>query len=258
MQNISNNISVLFSGTRSPADVFIKEVDSTRMIDATLEEKCKRAWDTMLIEAAQAKRKLWDSDIYRFESADKNGKKLNLSLSTIPFSIRLGMNMHTNEIKRLGTAYASQGIFTSCFVQTTDNVYIFLEKSEHYFTPKKISFIGGVVSKSERTLINGRDLFEEVGKEIKEEIGVYIRNIDHIHLKTGYRTENFNVCFLFEVLVPFTFSEVQEIFSKDHGDEAKNIIGFSRDTLASRISLFEPKDAVKFKILDLVETLSKV
>lgn len=252
MQNLPNNISVLFLGNWSPNNVFVKEVDSTRVIDHNLEARCKQTWDAMLVEAAQTNKKLWDCDVYRFESMSNDSEKLNLFFSTIPFSVRLGMNMHTNEIKKLGITYASQGIFTSCFVRTSDNMYIFIEKSEHYFTHKKISFVGGIVSKSERVLTSGKDLFKGVEKEVLEEIGVSARDIRDIHLRIGYRSENFNVCLLFEVLVSLAFSEVLKLFTKNHDDEAKKIIGFSVGDITPHLSSFEPKDTVKFRLLELV------
>ena len=108
------------------------------------------------------------------------------------------------------------------------------------------------MAKSERVLRVGRDLFEEVKKEIREEIGITIENNDDIQLKKGYLTENFNVCFLFVVFLSLTFAEVKELFAGYNDGEAKNIIGISKNAPISSLSFFEPKDIIKFKIFDFI------
>ena len=132
-----NEISVLFSGAWSARSISIKERISSRRIDEILEVSCRKSWQANLNEAARAGKQLWDSDIYRFESVSLNQGLLNLVFSTVPFSIRLGMNSHVDQVKKLGVEYASRGIFSSCFIQTADGQLIFIEKSDKYFTKKR-------------------------------------------------------------------------------------------------------------------------
>ncbi len=252
MPKVLGDIKILFSGRWLPYNVSVQEKKSSRKIDETLEICCQKSWNAMFSKAKRTGKRLWDSYIYRFESVNSDKDHLNLIVSTIPFSIRLGMNANTNKIKELGDEYASKGIFSSCIIQTSDNQYVFIEKSNKYFTQKRRAFVGGVLSKSEKVLKNGQDLFDEVKKEIKEEIGITIYNNKTIWLRTGYLTENFNVCLLFEALVPQSFMEIKKTFAKYSEGEAKNIVGISRDTLPSAISLFESKDIVKLKILKLL------
>lgn len=249
MKKSPDQIKVLFRGGWSYRDVNLREINTSRLVDDELEDLCQESWMQMLTEATEAGKKLWDSVIYRFEFVITDGSSLDMGFSTIPFSVRLGMNYHTDQVKRLGGGYMPQGIYSSCFVKTTDDQYVFIEKSNKYFTQKKIAFVGGVLSKSEIILNGGLDLFLTVKKEIQEEVGILV-DVDRIRLRAGYLTENFNVCFLFEVSVPYTFAEVRRLFKQHNDGEAKEIFGLPNVTIASHISLFEPKDAIKFKILN--------
>lgn len=248
------NVSIFFKGSWEPTDVTVIEIQSSRLIETKLEEACQKEWGTKLATAKAQNRMLWDSEIYRFEQvSQKPDKQLVLHFSTIPFSIRLGMNEHTGMVKSLGNAYAPRGLFTSVLLKTADDYLVFIEKSDKYFTSKKYSWVGGILSKSESVLKSGVDLFIEVEKEILEETGTQKEHLMHAPLlRAGYLTENWNVCLLFEQSITLTREELLSVFNASGSDETKNLLLIHPQDLPRLKSLFEVKDQEKFAILGLI------
>ncbi len=206
----------------------------------------------MLTEARTTNRLLWDSETYRFENATMHDGTLSLALSTIPFSIRFGMNEHTERVKDLGIAYAAMGMFTSCLVQTSDAASVFIEKSDKYFTRKKYAWVGGVLSKMERVLRSGGDLFGALEDEVMEELGVGAQVFDGQSLRAGYLTENWNVCLLFSQTISLSARQLQQRFEQAGDGEAKRLMCIPASELRQQACIFEERDQVKFAILDLL------
>lgn len=246
-----NSYKVLFSNKHLVSnDVIIEEVESKREINNELESSCRGEWRKIIAEAKEQGRKIWESRIYRFESCRWSGNQVFFNFSTIPFSIRFSLNQFTNRIRDLGFEYAALGLFSSCFVETADNKFVFIKKSRKYYTLRQYSFIGGVLSKDERELKNGQDLFREVQKEISEEIGCEI-DIKNIFLEAGYITENFNFCLIFYAKTDLFFSNLSKLFKNGDGETAR-VIGIEHHKLVefSRKYLL-PKDYVKFDMVEL-------
>lgn len=248
------DINVYFKGCWEATQVIVTETPSTRHVDPALEGKCLADWNNKLAMAKKEGKLLWDSEIYRFEKTlAASTHNLSLQFSTIPFSVRLGMNAYTDIVQKKGLSYAPQGLFTSVLLVTSDEYFVFIEKSDRYFTTKKYSWIGGMLSKTEKILNTGEDLFDEVQKEIFEESTIAAEHIaDKVQLLSGYRTDNWNVCLLFRQAIQLTAAELQTLFELNGGDEAKNLLMIHPDELSNKLSLFEPKDQEKFAILDLI------
>lgn len=243
-------IKTLFKGNLRPEDVIIREVKSGRKIDKDLEKLAAGKWQEIVEKAHLENKKVWDSEIYRLEKVISNGAT-TLWVSTIKYSTRVAMREFTELIKKLGLKYAPMGMYSSCFVKTSDDKYLFIEKSDKYFTTRKYSFIGGVISKSEKIIKDDKDLFESVKREINEEIKVPSKNISSLILKAGYVTETFNFCLVFEAKLKVTVEELKEIFYKKKIDEAVNIIGIERDQLPDFIAMLPENDRPKFKVIGL-------
>lgn len=246
------DIQVLFSGQWNSDSVSVSETTSSRVIDQNLESVAKETWQKMLREAFATSRKLWDSEIYRLEATEISEQGLSLSFSTIPFSIRLALNKHTEQIKHLGDTYAPKGLYTSCLVTTLDNRHVFIEKSDKYFTSKKYAWVGGVLSKTEKEILSGEDLFGVTKTEVKEELGISEEDVTSIKLLSGFLSENWNVCLLFMVHLNLTALELQERFAKNSDGEAVNLFFTEKDNLQKTIDIFDEKDRVKFAVLGLL------
>lgn len=246
-----SDVQIIFNGKYSEKDVYVEEINSTRVIDGELESNLIASWKNTLKVAKEKNQKIWDSTIYRLENCGASSQKIHLHLSTIPFSIRLEMNKYTDKIKQLGPQYSPKGIFSSCLVKTSDNKTVFVEKSNTYVTQKKYAWVGGVFSKNEFEINSGNDFFESMKLELVEELGVEKEHITKNILKVGYLTENWNVCFLFSVQLSLTEKELLERFAKYSDEEVKNLIFFTDENIKNSLNLFEPKDRIKFALLGI-------
>jgi hypothetical protein len=234
-------IEVLFRGNWFSNQISVHIEQSTRRLNNSLEKNSKDTWEEMLKEARSRGSKLWDSTVYRFESFKEKDGEISLHFSTIPFSTRLGMNKHTNQVKALGKKYAPMGLFSSCLVETADNDYVFIEKSTKFYTDKKYAWVGGVFSESELTLNNGDDLLSAVKAEILEELGLSSEQIGPLTLEAGYTTDNWNVCMLFGTKISITSEQLAIIFTKKNDGEAKELLFIPTDSVEQKIELFEKK-----------------
>ncbi len=216
----------------NPESLIIRDVVSTRKIDKDLEVFCKNMWNEMLVEAKNENKKLWDSEIYRFESISESGDIIDLEISTIPFSAVVSMNKYIKEADDFDISFAPLGMFTSCFVKTSDDKYLFIEKSNKFYTKKKISFIGGTLSKTEKVIKNGIDLFGEVIKEIKEELGLSEEDIETVIFNNAYETKNFSVCLLFDVMLNCSLEQIKNKFNLQNDGEAVRIIDVDSNKLS--------------------------
>lgn len=245
-------IEIFFFGKWTEGEIKINEVVSTRVVDDNLEKLAKETWDEMLQIATTNNQQLWDSEVYRFEKSETDRGKLSLQFSTIPFSVRLGMNKYTDQVKSLGVDYAPKALFASVLVETSDKQFVFIEKSNKYFTNKKNAWVGGVLSKSEKEVFSGLDLIDLACTEVMEELGVGKIDINNVALLAGYLTENWNTCLLFSVKLSLSALGVEQAFSKQNDGEVKNLIFLDKNNLSTAIDIFEDKDQIKFTVLDLV------
>lgn len=250
MQTVPENSKILFTGNWEQKNVVIFNIESTRVIDEKIEQYSQNVWEQKLEIANKQGSKLWDSIVYRFELSNYTNDKLDINLSDISFSTRLGMNECTEDIRIAGELYAPRGVFTSCMIKTSDNYLIFIEKSNKFFTEKKLSFIGGILSRSESTIDSGGDLFFAVKNEVTEEIGIPDDSIISCRLRLGYLTENFNVCFVFDVNLSLTKNEVSKIFKQNSDGEALDILFIQQTDVYANKEIFDAKDKLKLELIE--------
>jgi len=231
-------------------NITLSRVKSSRKINSSLENICKQKWNEKLIRLNKTKTKLWDSEVYRFEKIYQIKNSLIINVSTIPLSIRLMMNNFTEKIQKLGLNYAPLGMFFSCFVLTKDCYFLFVKKSQYFYFDRKFAFIGGILSKTENNNTSKCNIFNEVKKEMKEEIGVINQNIDSLNLLGHYKTSNFNFCLLFKIKLNITIEEALNGFSNRTEQEIEKIIPVHKNNLQNFIlQNMSAKDSIKFSFL---------
>ena len=211
-----------FQGKFPAHVIYWQEVASTRKIDSRLEKLAEQEWKKLVRKCKKEGRRIWDSQLYRLEKLENYAGKVSFTVSTIPFSVRIGLRKFSGEIKKKGLAYAPLGMFTRCLVKSREGKFLFIEKSDKYFATRKFSWIGGVLSKTEREIKGGDDLFAETKKEIKEETGA--REIEEIFLKGGYVTQSFNFCLFFEARLRETVPQLRQRLKHLRQPETKRLI----------------------------------
>lgn len=250
MQDHENR--VLFTGAFNKDQVTIHEIPSSRKIDQQLEEECIHQWELKKQEAEATGKLLWDSETYRFESFKSNKDHVQLVVSTIPFSIRKGMSEYKERITELGGGYSPQGMYTSSFVVTKDEKYVFIEDAGKYLDRRPVMFIGGVLSKTEKELKTGVDIFSEAEKECIEEAGCQQSDIASIVLNGGFMNISTNVGLVFTVSLNINFAELLERFKGGNDGEAKGLIAVQKDQIAEFGRSMDEKEIPKFVVAGLV------
>ncbi len=244
--------SIIFKHDYLPSQITFTEVPSSRKIDPILEASCKARWVELIHEAKESGKQIWDSETYRFELAQVGPDGLSLVLSTIPFSIWRSMNFVIDKVQQLGLSYSSKGMYSSCFFLTSDGKYVFIEDSGKYLNRRPIMFIGGVLSKSEKELKSGFDLFNEAEKEVIEEAGAHQEDIESTVLNAGYITESYNICLIFTIKLSITFDQLVERFNQNNDGEAKGLIGITKSGLSEFAKQLNKKELPKFELMGLI------
>ncbi len=241
---------ILFRGRFAEEDVYWEEGISGRRIDSSLENKAKEEWEKIVKDADASGKKVWDGEVFRFENSEVVGGRLNIRVSTIPFSVRKAMNSLTNQIRQLGTEYAPMGMYSSIFVKTKDDKYVFMRNGDGYATDRRVSFVGGIISKSEGNIKQGRDLFRKVLTELKEEIGIAAKAILEEQLVAGYVNERLNFCLIFHIRLNKSWDEVKKHFKPT--EEVKDIFALSEEEMKDYRQIFPRSDWAKLEIRELM------
>lgn len=238
--------NLLNAKLQKTSSVSISHILSTRKIDDKLENAAKITWEQDCNQAVASGKQMWDSNLYRLEDISNTNNQTQIIFSEIKYSIRKTLSKFTTEIENLGLDYASKGCFSSLFIKTRDNKYVFIEKSDKYITNKKYSFVGGVMCKDECEINTVDALFFSAEKEITEEIGVDLKHILNNELVSVYLTDTFNYCFLYITTIELTFEEVLDAFKKSNDGEAKAVIGIDDMNIETFKKQMDEKDQVKF------------
>ncbi|MDQ6985299.1 MAG: hypothetical protein Q9M91_05350 [Candidatus Dojkabacteria bacterium] len=155
-------------------DIRISKSPSNRNIVPNFEKQIQSLWEEDLKKAKSEGYKRWDSILYRLNSFSVNNDELYFDLGEVNFSTAVGLKS-INKIKPLNINSFSKALFINSLVITTDNKYVFGVRNN----TKIRDMIGGVISKSEMEVNNGKDLERFLLVELKEEC-----NIDIFHIKS--------------------------------------------------------------------------
>lgn len=241
---------ILFKGNYAAADITIATLaESTRKIDPKLEQQIELKWQELLTEAKASGRKLWDSELYRFENF-RTDPKLELTFSTVTFSVAKAGSAFIDEFKRIGEEYYSKSTFVIGLAKTSDDYYILGEVSSNYMNTGAIDIIGGVLSKSEGLMTNSNDLFAALCKEFREEIGIKQENLANLRLLGAILTMKFKVCLVFHLEIALTKNEVQNIYDQTKDDELSRIIFIPENELKNELAKLPDFRSTVVELLD--------
>lgn len=216
------NSKILFQGSFLSSDVNCKyQLQSSRKIDPTIEEKAKQKWEQKLQEAKKSGKKMWDQLVYRLDSFSCDTNKCELLLSTIPFSIRASITEYLDSLIKRGDDYLPMALYSSIFIETADGYFVFGEKSDVYISARKYSFIGGVFNKPEDE--SSPNPFDSASNEVVEELGVDISEIKEFKLIGALKSESCNAALVFYCKLSLNQMELIEKFKLRNELEMKDL-----------------------------------
>lgn len=252
MFKISLMINLIKNKITRKSNIFIRHIKSTRLIDHNLESKVQEEWNSAIERAKLKGQKMWDNIIYRFESIEENKNNIVLQLSGINYSIRTSLSPFTEDVKKLGAnEYGAKGCYSSIFIRTSDGKFVFINKFFRANTTNMLSFVGGIYVKDEGEVNNVNNLFDSAEREITEEIGVGTEKITSSSIIAIYESESINYCFVFDVSLSLTSSEVLDSFNTSNDGEAQSLVFIDKSEIRDSIKKFNEKDQVKFQFLNI-------
>ncbi len=208
-----------------PRRIVLQKVPSSRQCRPEWEKLCAKNWKKLLAQARQQGSLLWEGQVCRLEGIEqKNSAELKLKVSLLPYSRRLALSSLAPEIKKAGLAFAPLGISTAAFLQTKDGYFLFIKKSNKFFAPRRFSFVGGSLSANEMPDLEKADVYQEIRKEIKEEIGLPFSLLKNLRLFGGLITITLNFSLLFYAPLAISRAEAEKLFSQRLEPEAKNLV----------------------------------
>ncbi len=181
-------------------------------IDQNIEIKIKKSWNKYKKKKISEGGIIWDATTYRLDFLDIMERDMELFLGEVKFSKRIGARDYLDEIFKLGNEFYPNGIFLSSIIQTSNNKYIIGEMSGKTISQSKFDLIGGVLSKDEKCIKTSNDIFNELLKELKEEVDINQSEVIDIYLRSIIQTEKMQVCFLFFVNINLNSQMVSDRF----------------------------------------------
>ncbi|MEI7603900.1 MAG: hypothetical protein WCJ19_02680 [bacterium] len=206
-----------------PRDIIISASDiSTRKTNIELENSIEQTWNQIFEKAKLEGKKIWNSKIYRVNNYKFDDEKLFLELGPSDFKNGLVFKM-IPFFETLSLDCYPLNMFCLANVKTLDEKYVFgfSDKTIQY---SNILGIGGVFSKDELLVNNSEDLFENMYKELKEEINVTKSMISEIVISGLLISEGANIGLIFNVDLNVTSLELQKNFEIENDGELERLI----------------------------------
>lgn len=223
---------VLYKGKLKSHQIKIVSGNSPFSIPGDLREKVEKLWKQEKRKAKEKRAELFNSKIYRLEELNYSGKDLSLTLGTLPYSFQKITKYLINEIIKQSKDYYPNGLFTTSLILTKDGKYVFGNRGKTMSKNKK-DMIGGVLSKQENIVRNGKDIFKAIIQELHEEINVDKEHIREIYLSGVISTNLLKVGLLFYVELNFTSSELQRAFLHRKDKEMNSLVFINKRRLKS-------------------------
>jgi hypothetical protein len=160
---------LLWSGNVPFENVSISHKNSNIKVDKALSKLLKKSWEDYHDKHTKQGINIYDGTSYRLNDFHKGGDSLHLELSEIKFSLAVGISQNRKKILKLGERYYSRGLFIGGFLRTADQKFVLGVRGKGSPTAVREDFIGGVLSKSEQLVNDGRDLKKAFSRELEEE-----------------------------------------------------------------------------------------
>lgn len=165
------NPRILLQGDFAEEDIVIHYSDKgKRKINPQIESRIDNIWLETLISAKEKGQQAYDGISYRCDSLSINNGKLHLWISPTSFKIVNGLKKLKEEIWLLGEDYMSKCIAIASIIKTSDNKFIFGEKTGKTLSNSARDLIGGIIEDLEFS--SSRVIFQTNIRELGEEASI--------------------------------------------------------------------------------------
>lgn len=205
---------ILLKGPIFPEDILVKQVKtSNRKINAEVEKNIQAIWEETIKESKRKGWNIYNGESYRLEEISKDKSNVELKVSRLKFKTRNSLTRQSASLHKLGEDYFCKGLAIGWFLRTSDNKYIFGQRSGNSLTETRTDFIGGILEDVD--LKSGKDIIHKGLQEVKEESGISEQNLKGINIATFVISPSTNIIILASALVNLDSTECKSIFEKD-------------------------------------------
>ncbi len=211
----------------------INETQSNRVTNSQIESLLEDNWNKKLNEAKRKDITLYDGTSFRLEKFSIDNESLKIVVSPIKFSVRSTLKK-LPDLAKLGEAYFSHGLSVGGIVQTLDDQYLFITKSNKSASDTKTDIIGGVLEKLEP--LSGIGIVNMNYQELNEEANIdksMVQNTKVIGLVRSYTTDIIIVTF---TKLNVTAEQVRQLFRTNHDSEIADINFVLKNRLSSYLN----------------------
>lgn len=170
---------------------------------------------------------LWNGKIYRLAKYKITRDKITLYLGILDFKVHWATPFLKEFFLDLPFFSRPNGLFTSCYLETSDGQFIFSQKSQSSILAYELNLIGGSLNSDEFIIHQPEDLWLSCMKEITEETKL---KKDYIKLDSGvgiYLTDNLRIGIFWKASL---FLDSKEILSQIKvNEEHRQLIFLSKE-----------------------------
>jgi hypothetical protein len=201
----------------------VHQKTSNRVIDPLLENKATTIWKNLLKEYQAKGLHIWDGNYYRLDNPEEVAKgDTKLILSTIHFSTLQAYKVISEEVNLKESQY-SNFISTGGLIKTSDNFYIFGKRGKTIHS-SNVDIIGGGLLESENIVNTGKDIENNLYKEMHEEINILESDVNQCNFIGILHNSSMNILFIFRVDLKLSRSEMIDRFNNRSDDEMSELL----------------------------------
>jgi 8-oxo-dGTP pyrophosphatase MutT (NUDIX family) len=223
---------LLFSESVEIENIVVNLLPSTKKRSAALDRDLNALWDEEVAEMTAKGRKIWNAELYRLENFQCIDTSLVLDLSTIEVKEIHAAHRLPGE-GDLGESYRPNNIFVASFIETKDQKFIFGRTNTNTLNAGRIDLIGGSLSKTERPVVTGDDLFHSALSEIEEELNVPFSDVNSGYLCAILRTPRSYVGMIFHIRLNIDLAQFESRFRIRENDEITDAVVVDESELGS-------------------------
>lgn len=194
-------------------NVKLKKVGSTFIPGKAVSDEINLIWDKKISEAVLSGKQLWNGTIARWEGFDKSSTEV--SISKINYSEGVCMQHVKSQFDIKNMRQIAYGTYISIFLKTTDDLYIYGQKSNKFAGHNGFSFIGGALDFDSNTLNDQLEI------EMTQEIGLGESFVSKTTILTAVFTDSYYVAIMCYCDLNIDSKEVQKIFDNNNESDGE-------------------------------------
>ena len=212
-----NKVKVLALGKFTSENLLVSINDSTRKINSKVEDQVDALWEEKKKKADNEGRVCFNGISYRLNFLSLDDQNIVINFGLLEYKARHVLS-NIPGYHELHEEYYHKGCYTGATVKTSDNKFLIVELSGKSMNTFMVDMLGGIMEKPSE-IETGKDVFDCIYVELKEEACITERDIQECYLRSIFLTPNTHVCFYFELTLNVSSETLINRFSSENRDQ---------------------------------------